>query len=293
MFSFSKTKRTPQMARLQGMALSEEALEGVVGGVGAESGEGAEDPTAAEQMQEQLESAADGQSSAGGVSTPQEELQKLLKQMEELTQQATDGIPAGGDTPPENGGDLGDTLQEMPDQSAQESGWTEPAEGTDTLNGEEVPPQEESATENQAIASFIDGGFDNVTEVLPDGLVQTEEIPAVSFEENQTIASLIDGDFDNVTVALPGGPAQTEETPAMRVEESPVLGATVIDAASVRPQDGTGEEFNLTKLVNLAQNLQGDSPDYGGTAAEFGDNDTINLTDLVREADLFRRAGVR
>ena len=229
----------------------------MVGGVGAESGEGAEDPTAAEQMQEQLESAADGQSSAGDVSTPQEELQKLLKQMEELTQQATDGIPAGGDTPPENGGDLGDTLQEMPDQSAQESGWTEPAEGADTLNGEEVPPQEESATENQTIASLIDGGVDNVTEVLPDGL------------------------------------AQTEETPAMRVEESPVLGVTVIDAASVRPQDGTGEELNLTQLVKLSESLRGDSPDYGGTAAELDGNDTVNLTDLVQQAALLRGAGVR
>ena len=229
----------------------------MVGGVGAESGEGAEDPTAAEQMQEQLESAADGQSSAGDVSTPQEELQKLLKQMEELTQQATDGIPAGGDTPPENGGDLGDTLQEMPDQSAQESGWTEPAEGADTLNGEEVPPQEESTT------------------------------------ENQTIASLIDGDFDNVTEVLPGGLAQTEETPAMRVEESPVLGVTVIDAASVRPQDGTGEELNLTQLVKLSESLRGDSPDYGGTAAELDGNDTVNLTDLVQQAALLRGAGVR
>ena len=228
-----------------------------MGGVGAESGEGAEDPTAAEQMQEQLESAADGQSSAGDVSTPQEELQKLLKQMEELTQQATDGIPAGGDTPPENGGDLGDTLQEMPDQSAQESGWTEPAEGADTLNGEEVPPQEESTT------------------------------------ENQTIASLIDGDFDNVTEVLPGGLAQTEETPAMRVEESPVLGVTVIDAASVRPQDGTGEELNLTQLVKLSESLRGDSPDYGGTAAELDGNDTVNLTDLVQQAALLRGAGVR
>ena len=265
----------------------------MVGGVGAESGEGAEDPTAAEQMQEQLESAADGQSSAGDVSTPQEELQKLLKQMEELTQQATDGIPAGGDTPPENGGDLGDTLQEMPDQSAQESGWTEPAEGADTLNGEEVPPQEESTTENQTIASLIDGGVDNVTEVLPDGLVQTEEIPAVGFEENQTIASLIDGDFDNVTEVLPGGLAQTEETPAMRVEESPVLGVTVIDAASVRPQDGTGEELNLTQLVKLSESLRGDSPDYGGTAAELDGNDTVNLTDLVQQAALLRGAGVR
>ena len=226
MFSFSKTKRTPQMARLQGMALSEEALEGVVGGVGVESGEGAEDPTAAEQMQEQLESAADTQSPAGGVSTSQEEeSQKLLKQMEELAQQSSDDISAG----------------------------------TDTLNGEEVPPQGESATENQTIASLIEGGFDNATLVLPDGLAQAEEIPA------------------------------------MRFEESPVLGTTVIDAASVRPQDGTGEGLDLTKLVNLAQNLQGDSIGYGVTAAEMDGyaHATISLSDLVQEANQLRGVGVQ
>lgn len=125
MFSFSKTKRTPQMARLQGMALSEEALEGVVGGVGAESGEGAEEPTAAEQMQEQLESAADAQSPAGGVSTSQEEeSQKLLKQMEELARQSGDDMSADGsmpsndDTPAEDGGDFANAPQEMPGDPA-------------------------------------------------------------------------------------------------------------------------------------------------------------------------------
>ena len=97
MFSFVKTKRTPQMAWLQGMALSEETLERVVGGVGAESGEEADGPTAAEQVQEQLESAADTQSPQGGVSTSQEEeAQKLLRQMEELARQSGDDMSADG-----------------------------------------------------------------------------------------------------------------------------------------------------------------------------------------------------
>ena len=300
MFSFVKAKRTPQIAWLQGMALSEETLERVVGGVGAESGEEADGPTAAEQVQEQLESAADTQSPAGGVSTSQEEeAQKLLKQMEELAQQSGDdmsadgGMPSNDDTPAEDGGDFANASQEMPDDPAPDQESAEISAGES--EGNRYSDIQSVLDECSRIPNMIregDGRFsdpdtsqeqsqnaDNNLNEFRAEIANAAKNGGVSLSTLST-----DKGIENTTAGQPNGPAlRIGESHAGQPEGNPVSqvppenAQEAIDRVRAAQEQVSNERVKLgetqNRLEHTINNLKGSSENLSAAESRIRDVD--------------------